>query len=148
MGAIRPLAIGIFWNGERLLVEEGYDPVKQETFYRPLGGGIEFGERSAETLHREIREEINAEITDLRYLGTLENIFVFDGAVGHEIVQIYEAAFVDRTLYDQEQIDGYETGVAAIRAMWLPLERFAPGGPPLYPDGLYDLLVKRLHERA
>jgi hypothetical protein len=23
---------------------------------------------------------------------------------------------------------------------WMPLARFAPGGPPLYPTGLYDLL--------
>ena len=41
---IRPLAICVFLNNNRILVAEGYDPIKQQTFYRPLGGGIEFGE--------------------------------------------------------------------------------------------------------
>jgi len=40
---IRPLAIYLFRDGDRILVGEGNDPVKRETFYRPLGGGIEFG---------------------------------------------------------------------------------------------------------
>ncbi len=41
---VRPLAICVFRHHDRILVMEGYDPVKKEHFYRPLGGGIEFGE--------------------------------------------------------------------------------------------------------
>jgi hypothetical protein len=40
---IRPIAICVFRHKDRILVAEGYDPVKKQTFYRPLGGVIEFG---------------------------------------------------------------------------------------------------------
>ncbi len=62
---IRPLALCLFRNSGRILVFEGYDPLKQQTFYRPLGGGIEFGERAEDAVRREIREEIRAEIASL-----------------------------------------------------------------------------------
>ena len=38
---IRPLAICVFRNRGRILVNESHDPVKDEYFFRPLGGGIE-----------------------------------------------------------------------------------------------------------
>ena len=75
---IRTIAICVFRNGDRILVAEGVDSIKQEHFYRPLGGMIEFGERSDESIRRELMEEINAEVSDLRYLGLLENIFVYE----------------------------------------------------------------------
>ena len=104
MSQIRPLAICIFRNGNRILVGEGYDPIKRETFYRPLGGGIEFGERAEETIRREGREEIGAEVVSLQYLFTLENIFTFNGEPGHEIVMIYDGRLVNEALYAQETI--------------------------------------------
>lgn len=44
---------------------------------------------------REIHEETETEITNIKYIGTLENIFTFNGGAGHEIVQVYDASFVD-----------------------------------------------------
>ena len=84
---IRPIAIGVIYNGERILAFEGYDPTKDQTYYRPPGGGIEFGELSVKTLEREFREEMNAELCDVDYIGTLENIFEAHNRRGHEIVQ-------------------------------------------------------------
>ena len=49
---IRPIALAIIRDQGRILVFEGRDPLKPETFYRPLGGGIEFGERGAEALRK------------------------------------------------------------------------------------------------
>jgi len=140
-GTIRPLVIAVFRQGDRILAAEAYDPLKDETFYRPLGGGIEFGELSRDALVREIREEIGAEVTDLRYLGTLENLFTFSGVPGHEIVLVYDAAFADRTLYGQAAIPGREDTLdEGFLAVWKHLDEFGPGHPPLYPDGLLDLL--------
>ena len=51
-GEIRVLALGIVRQGDRVFISEGYDPVKQQTFYRALGGGVEFGETSLEALQR------------------------------------------------------------------------------------------------
>jgi len=99
---IRPLALGIFRRADTLLVFEGYDPVKGQVFYRPLGGGIEFGERGAEALAREMREEIGAEVANLRYLGLCENIFTNAGEIGHELVLLYigNVTFQDRPKSD------------------------------------------------
>jgi len=89
-GRIRALAICIFRQDDAILVIEAFDSVKREVFYRPLGGGIEFGEASAAAVARELREEVGAEVCELRYLGTLENLFMYGGAHGHEIVQVHE----------------------------------------------------------
>lgn len=55
-------------SGERVLLEHGFDSARQERFYRPLGGAIEFGERAADAVQREIREELGAELEALRLL--------------------------------------------------------------------------------
>lgn len=139
---IRPLALGIFRRADTLLVFEGYDPVKGQVFYRPLGGGIEFGERGAEALAREMREEIGAEVANLRYLGLCENIFTNAGEIGHELVLLYAGELVDRTLYERDVIEVVEPDGVTFKAMWKPLSEFADGRIPLYPNGLLDLLVE------
>ena len=142
MNQIRPLAICVFRNRDRILVAEGYDPIKGETFYRPLGGGIEFGERSQETIRRELMEEIGVKLKQdtLKYLGVVENIFTFNGSPGHEIVLIYDGALEDSGLYDQAVILGKEANGEEIRAMWKNLDDFRAGKSILYPDGLFKML--------
>jgi 8-oxo-dGTP pyrophosphatase MutT (NUDIX family) len=142
MPRIRPLAICLFSHHGRILVAEGYDPLKQQRFYRPLGGGIEFGEPAVDTLHRELREELGVAIQDLRYIGTLENIFTFNGEKGHEIVLVYDGAFVDASLYELEQIQGHEDNHLPFTALWKRLDEFTPQ-TPVYPDGLIDLLQRQ-----
>jgi len=71
MNQIRPLAICVFSNKDRILVFEGYDPIKNQSFYRPLGGGIEFGEYGEEAVRREIMEELHTKIKDLSFLACL-----------------------------------------------------------------------------
>jgi 8-oxo-dGTP pyrophosphatase MutT (NUDIX family) len=145
MPHIRALAICIFSNNGKILVFEGYDPQKKERFYRPLGGGIEFGEYSTEAICREIMEEISAEVRDLVYLGTLENIFIFDGKPGHEIVQVYDGALAESSLYEQVVMPGYEDDMKQmIKVLWKSLDEFGPGKSILYPDGLLELLSDKL----
>ena len=55
---IRPIALGLAIKNNKLLVSEGFDKVKNEIFYRCLGGGIEFLEKGKEALKREFLEEI------------------------------------------------------------------------------------------
>ena len=141
MPEVRPLAICVFRHQDKILVCEGYDPTKDQTFYRPLGGRIEFGERSNETVHRELLEEIGAEVKDLVYLGALENIFTFDGKPGHEIVQVYDGMLVDTALYEQVEISGFESEVSEpMKVIWKRLDEFGPGKSILYPDGLFGML--------
>ena len=145
---IRPIVICVFRQGPQILVAEGTDPATGEVFYRPLGGGIEFGESSADALRREICEELGTEIEDLKLLGVLENPFVYDDARGHEIVFVYDAAFVDRRLYDVPAPEGLESDGSVIPAIWLDLNRYVQGSPPVYPDGLIELLCRSCSMRT
>ena len=137
---VRPLAVCVFRRGDDLFVAEGYDSTKRQVYYRPLGGTIEFGERGRDTVVREIREEIGQEITNLRYLGALENIFTCEGRPGHEIVLVYEADFADAALYEQSSVKGMEDGDLPFQALWKPAADFDRGQAPLYPEGLLQLL--------
>ncbi len=141
---IRATALGIFRNGDRIFVAEGYDPNKGETFYRPLGGGIEFGERAEDAIVREMQEETGLEITNVRYLGLCENIFVYLGEPGHELVLLFEADFADSRIYDMEELNCQEIDGVPFTAVWKRLDEFGRGGNgPLYPDGLIKLLGPR-----
>ena len=141
MSRIRPLAVCVFRHKDRILVSEGYDTIKKQSFYRPLGGGIEFGEYSEQTIRRELGEEIGAEVCDLKYLGTLENVYVFNGAPGHEIVQVYDGMLQDTRLYEQNIIFGQEIDMnEPFQAVWKQLHEFGEGKLILYPTGLLELL--------
>ena len=141
---IRPLALCLFRHEGRLLVGYAYDAVKQDHYCRPLGGGIEFGERGAQAVVREIREELGAEIEGVRWLGTLENLFTCEGEAGHEIVLIYDAVFSDRSLYARTILHGHEqdAAVEAFTAEWKSLDDLAAGPVRLVPEGLLEFLLK------
>ncbi|WP_040979518.1 NUDIX hydrolase [Oceanobacillus jeddahense] len=141
-GTIRPIAICLFKKDETILVAEGYDSVKENFFYRPIGGGIEFGEKSSDTLIREAKEELDADIANLQFLGTIENIFTFDGETGHEIVQVYDGEFIDKSIYDQSVLLVKEDDGKIHHAMWKPLSAFQNGKLCLVPEALYNLLTK------
>jgi ADP-ribose pyrophosphatase YjhB (NUDIX family) len=138
---IRPIAICLFRYGQRVLVFEGYDAVKQDYYCRPLGGGIEFGEHSRDAVRREVREELGAEIERVELLCVLENIFVYEGKPGHEVVFVYDAEFTDKALYEREELQGYqvetETGFSA---RWLSLAEMKDRHIRLVPEGLTEFL--------
>ncbi|NUQ86063.1 MAG: NUDIX domain-containing protein [Anaerolineales bacterium] len=139
---IRPLAICVFRKNNKILVAEGYDPVKGQTFYRPLGGAIEFGEPAEQTVRRELMEEIGAEVGELKYLGALENIFVFNGEAGHEIVLVYDGVLKEAGLYEQAEVEGKEAEVnESFKAVWKRLDEFVEGKSILYPTGLLEMLT-------
>ena len=138
---IRPIVLAIFRRGEEILVGKGYDPATQQRFYRPPGGGIEFGEYGEDALKREMEEELGVTITDVRYLGTLENIFTFNGRQGHEFVQVYEATSVDPAFYEKNVVEAYEEAIGPYEAVWKSLDEFQKGEEVLVPLTLLPLLM-------
>lgn len=142
MYQIRPIAICVFRRDNRILVAKGYDPIKDEYFYRPLGGGIEFGEHSRATICREFLEELNLEVDEssLRFLGAVENIFTFNGTPGHEIVMIYDGQLQESRVYEQAILRGMEANGEEIQAAWKELDEFGSGASILYPTGLLEML--------
>ncbi len=137
---IRVLALGLLQKGDRLFVSQGYDPKKQETFYRALGGGVEFGESSLEALKREFQEEIQARLIQIEYLGCLENIFVYDGQPGHEVIQLYRCQFEDQKFYEIEQLT-FQESQRTKTALWVPIHRFKSGELKLYPDPFINYVL-------
>jgi ADP-ribose pyrophosphatase YjhB (NUDIX family) len=136
---IRVSVLGLIRSRDRLFVSEGYDPVKQETFYRALGGGLEFGEHSSDALQREFQEEIQAELTNIQYLACLENIFVFNGKKGHQLIQLYQCDFADRKFYQLESLAFADAGrECEFTALWMPVDRFRSGELRLVPDNFID----------
>ncbi|MFV1999777.1 MAG: NUDIX hydrolase [Acidimicrobiia bacterium] len=143
VGYVRVKAVCLFLHNGRLLAIDDFDPTKQQRFWVPVGGRVEFGETSQQAIVREVREELRAEITDIIQLGVLENLFTFDGQQGHEIVFVYDAQFTDRHTYETEQISGVED-THEFTAHWI--DPFAPEGDrALYPEGLPDLISRETH---
>lgn len=149
-GRIRALALCVFRHPERtgpnnapvFLIGRGHDPSTDETFYRPIGGGIDFGETSHQTVVREIREEIDAQVSALRLLGTLENVFTYDGKDCHELILMYDGVFDDASVYERNPIPIIDDAPSV--AVWKSLSDFRGlgGDDILYPDGLDELLSR------
>jgi 8-oxo-dGTP pyrophosphatase MutT (NUDIX family) len=140
---IRPIVLCLFRRDDRILVFRGYDSVKQEYFYRPLGGGIEFGETGRDAIIREIREELGAEIENVIYLGALENLFTLEGEPGHEIVLVYDATFVDGSIYERDSIIGHELEIdSSFLAEWKSVDELRRDSALLAPVGLAELTAE------
>lgn len=144
---IKCKAMCVFFNEGTILVQEGIDTHSGSSYYRPLGGSIEFGEYSRETIIREIKEEISAEITLPVFLGVLENVFLFEGEQCHEIIFIYDARFADNRLYNKESIYGLEADGSEIVGVWKKLDQF-DSDTRLVPAGLAELLSQGNRARS
>ncbi|OLF54455.1 NUDIX hydrolase [Pseudomonas chlororaphis] len=140
MQTIRAKSVCVFRQGQQILLAEGFDPGKNEHYLMPVGGGIDFGETSAAAARREVLEEIGAHIHGIERLGVLENLFVFDGTPGHEIVFIHEAQFVDPRFYAASELEGVETNGQRFAVRWVSLQQIRDQRLKVYPHGLLDLL--------
>lgn len=141
----RAITLGLLIKDDYLLLEEleGKHSTDTGFYYRPIGGTIEFGETSDQTLIREYYEELGVEVSINRYIGCLENIFVIDEEIGHEMIQLYRVDFQDQSLYHKEWFTVSE-GTKVGRAVWVAKRQFLSGQKVLYPAGLIDLLRKGL----
>ncbi len=121
-----------------VLVIEGHDSTKAESYYRAIGGGIEFGETAEAALRREFREELDVTLGNVTLLGVIENIFEYEGHPGHEIAHVFALDSDDfKALPDDADLRVLDEG-STVR--WVPLDA---AHAPLYPAGVRDLLTDR-----
>ena len=134
---IRPIALGLAIKNKKLLVSEGFDKVRNETFYRCLGGGIEFLEKSEEALKREFLEEINVDITVKNFLGISENIFTYQGKKAHELILFYSIEISDENYQEEYQvIDDHGETIAK----WIDIDEFKNKNKILYPKEVFKYI--------
>lgn len=143
MTSIRVKVIGVARKEDKILAGLYEHPSTGFKFYCPIGGGMELGERSEETLHREFNEEIKAKLSFQKLLGVLENHFELEGRVGHEIVYVYQVEFKDKSLYAKSSIAAIEDNGYEFEAHWIPVQS-SKRETVLYPNGLEDLLTSTL----
>ncbi len=134
---IRPIALGLAIKNNKLLVSEGFDKVKNETFYRCLGGGIEFLEKSEEALKREFFEEINIDIAVKDFLGLSENIFTYQGKKAHELILFYSIDISDEDYQEYYKvIDDHGETIAK----WIDIDEFKNKNKILYPEEVFKYI--------
>ena len=134
---IRPIVLGLAVKDNKLLVSEGFDNVKKETFYRCLGGGIEFLEKSTDALKREFKEEINIDIVIKNLLGISENIFTYEGKNAHELVFYYNINILGKD-YKEEYVVTDDNGQT--KAVWIDINEFKNGNKILYPQEVFKYI--------
>lgn len=90
--------------------------------YALIGGRVEIGENSENTIKREIKEETGKEIEITGYIATIENFFEMKGEKYHEIMFIHKAEFKDeRDKSIIETIKNIE-GEDNLRYEWIDLK--------------------------
>jgi hypothetical protein len=90
---IRPIALCLFRRGDRILVHEDMDSVKQQRFGRPLGGGLDFGESSQDAIAPRNSRGTGGRHPSPPTAGHFGvGLSVLEGKPGHEIVFVYDAS--------------------------------------------------------
>lgn len=105
--------------------------------YCLIGGRVEIGENSEETIKREIREELGKEIEIKSYFATVENFFDMKGKKYHEYMFIYEAEFKDEKDKLIETTMKNKEGKNYLKYEWLHLDKIEEY--PILPKVVKDI---------
>ncbi len=139
---IQCISHGLIVSGSKILVYDVEDKVKKKTFFRLIGGHIEFGESASEALKREFKEEIDQEIEIICKLDTFENIFVYKGSKQHEFVSLFKVEFLNKDIYNSNVIVGQEGPDRTFEAKWIEVSEFRNNKKVLYPPEVLSYLSK------
>jgi hypothetical protein len=74
-------------------------------------------------------------------VASFENIFVYEGKPGHEIVMLFAGNFVDLAAYELQEFDIVESGQVIGKAVWRSFQEIRKERAKLYPDGLEQAIT-------
>ena len=135
-GMIHVKVMCLITHEGKILATKGQDDVKNELFYRLIGGGVHYCEDARDAVIREVREELGSELNNVRFLDVIQNIFTYQGKPGHEIIFLYAGELERTDLYDQTEIPIADH--PATKAMWISIESVLAGQVRLYPAADYS----------
>ena len=137
---IQCVSHGLAIHQNRILVYKVTDRVNRKSFFRLIGGHIEFEESASEALIREFKEEIDQSIRIVKQLNTFESMFFYNGKNRHEFVSLFQIEFVNKLVYKQNSIIGNEGPNRTFTAEWIFIEEFKNNNKILYPPDILDYL--------
>ena len=137
-------ALALIWRGPELLMLRVNEEHGAVTGYRPIGGGIEFGETSEQAIYREIQEELGTAFLSERFLGFVENIYQMGGHQGHEVLALWQGKVADHTVYEQERVPYAEPHMQAKGNFMVWKDPFA-AELPIFPETMLPLLKEVNH---
>lgn len=112
-------AAGVIIHNNKVLLHRNIN----SDHYALLGGRVEIGERSDNTVKREILEETGKEVEITGYIATIENFFEMRERKYHEILFVHKAEFKnenDKLL--EETIKNIE-GKDYLQYEWIDLDK-------------------------
>lgn len=125
-------AAGVMIHNGKILAHKNVN----SDHYALVGGRVEVGENSTDTIKREIKEELGKDIEIKRYISTIENFFEMKGSKYHEIIFIYEIEFINeedkKIEYTMKNVEGKDY----LHYEWLDVEKIEE----------YPLLPKAIKE--
>lgn len=136
---IRAISVALVVSDGYVLAEEYPGAPGSGPFLRAPGGGIEYGETAAAAMRRELREELAADVEQLRLLTVSENIFDDGRKSGHEIAHVFavRSASLEALPHGERLpvLDG-DTTVG-----WYRIDDLRRDATPFYPAGILDLVT-------
>ena len=110
---------GIIIHNNKILVPKNVN----SDHYAIIGGWVEIGESSEETIKREVEEELGKKIEIKDYIGTIENFFELKGFKYHEILFVYGIEFENSEDKKIEYTLNNREGKDYLHYEWLELDK-------------------------
>ena len=130
-------AAGIIIHNNKVLLHKNIN----ENHYALIGGRVEIGENSADTVKREIKEELGKDVEITGYISTIENFFEMKGSKYHEIMFVHKIEFTneeDKNIeYTMKNIEGKDY----LKYEWIDLDKIDEY--PLAPNIMKDILKEK-----
>lgn len=95
------------------------EPYAGEILYKFPGGGLEFGESIIDGLKRELKEELNLDLTEASHFYTQEEFLVSKFRANEQLLSIYYKAKVDNI----ENLVRLDQSIQEL--MWIPLNKLS-----------------------
>ena len=130
-------AAGIIIHNNKVLLHRNIN----ENHYALIGGRVEIGENSADTVKREIKEELGKDVEITGYISTIENFFEIKSSKYHEIMFVHKIEFTneeDKNIeYTMKNIEGKDY----LKYEWIDLDKIDEY--PLAPNIMKDILKEK-----